>query len=128
MGHRRNRVVPAVREQFVGECDPDDDFICKTYFQSPPRDEGSRVRFRNREKRLCGFLFLRPVRTGSRALSLARGSSLDVILKLKNVNLQVWEKVLKELRKVPIGDSGEGGMKQILKAIQDAVRSLVATE
>lgn len=122
-------VDAALRVLFVGKYDADDDdFVAKTYFQSPPRDEDDRVEFRTRDKRLCGFLFLRPVRTGSRALSLARGSSLDIILKLKKVNLQVWEKVLVELRKITIGDDSEGGIKQILKTVQDAVRSFVPAE
>lgn len=122
-------VAAAVRVFFVGKYDPDDDdFIAKTYFQSPPRDEDNRVEFRTRDKRHCGFLFLRPVRTGSRALSLARGSSLDIILQLKKVNLQVWEKVLVDLRKITIGDDSEGGIQQILKTVQDAVRSFVPAE
>ena len=36
-------------------------------------------------KQLFGFLYLRALRTGSRALSLERGSLLDVILKQHNV-------------------------------------------
>lgn len=122
-------VVAALRVLFVGRYDQDDDdFVAKTYYQSPPREEDDRLEFRTRDKRMCGFLFLRPVRTGSRALSLARGSSLDIILKLKKVNLQVWEKVLAELRKITIGDDSEGGIRQILKTVQDAVRSFVPAE
>lgn len=122
-------VGAALRVQFVGRYDPeDDDFVAKTYFQSPPRDEENRIEYRSRDKRMCGFLFLRPLRTGSRALSLARGSSLDIILSLKKVNLQVWEKALGELRKIPIGEDSELGLNKILKAVQDAVRSFVPAE
>jgi len=119
----------ALRVQFVGKYDADeDDFVAKTYFRSPPRNDDDLKEFKTRDKRMCGFLFLRPVRTGSRALSLARGSSLDIILKLKKVNLQVWEKVLIELRKITIDDGTETGIKQVLKTVQDAVRSFVPAE
>jgi putative ATP-dependent endonuclease of the OLD family len=122
-------VRAALRVQFVGQYDADeDDFVAKTYFLSPPREGDDRREFKTRDKRMCGFLFLRPVRTGSRALSLARGSSLDIILKLKKVNLQVWEKVLVELRKITIDDGTENGIKQVLKTVQDAVRSFVPAE
>ena len=38
--------------------------------------------FRKKDKRNCGFLYLRTLRTGSRALSLERGSLLDIILQM----------------------------------------------
>ena len=41
-----------------------------------------RTQFNRAHKRLCGFIFLRALRTGSRALSLQRGSLLDTILRL----------------------------------------------
>ncbi len=122
-------ISAALRVLFVGQYDADeDDFVAKTYFQSPPRDEDDRREFKTRDKRMCGFLFLRPIRTGSRALSLARGSSLDIILKLKKTNLQIWEKVLVELRKIAIDDGTDTGIKQVLKTVQDAVRSFVPAE
>jgi putative ATP-dependent endonuclease of OLD family len=122
-------VVPALRVQFVGSYDPEEDgFIAKTYFQSPTLENGERAEFRTRDKRICGFLFLRPLRTGSRALSLERGSSLDIILNLKEVQLQMWEKVLQELRRIPVAEDPELGLSKILKSVQDAVRILVPSE
>lgn len=122
-------VIAALRVQFVGRYDPEeDDFVAKTYFQSPTLEDGERSEFRTRDKRVCGFLFLRPLRTGSRALSLERGSSLDIILNLKEVQLQMWEKVLTDLRRIPVAEDPELGLSKILKSVQEAVRTLVPSE
>ena len=72
--------------------------------------------------------FLRTLRTGSRALSLERGSLLDTILHLKEIRLQMWEQVLAELRKLPVADKPELGLSQILSKVQDAVRSFVPSD
>lgn len=49
------------------------------------------------DKRLFGFLYLRALRTGSRALSLERGSLLDVLLRLQKVRTGLWEETIKVL-------------------------------
>jgi putative ATP-dependent endonuclease of the OLD family len=122
-------VVPALRVQFVGSYDvEEDDFVARTYFQWPILEDGRRGEFRTRDKRICGFLLLRTLRTGSRALSLERGSSLDIILNLKEVQLQMWEKVLQELRRIPVAEDPELDLSKILKSVQDAVRTLVPSE
>lgn len=123
------KVIPALRVGFTGCYDKEeDDFIAKTYFLSPAGTEtGELVSFRPSDKRVCGFLFLRTLRTGSRALSLERGSLLDIILKLKDTRLQIWEDVLSNLRKVPVADKPELGVVDILSAVQDSLRSFVAS-
>lgn len=68
---------------FIGRYDrEEDDFIGDTYFDHPlpEHDEldedqraslgSGRAQFNRAHKRLCGFIFLRALRTGSRALSL----------------------------------------------------------
>ncbi|WP_434615659.1 AAA family ATPase [Arthrobacter sp. A5] len=74
---------------FIGRYDRDeDDFIGETFFDHPTpeldeldEDEraslgGGRAPFTRGHKRLCAFVFLRALRTGTRALSMQRGSLL----------------------------------------------------
>jgi putative ATP-dependent endonuclease of OLD family len=66
----KENVSPALRVKFEGYYDEDDDdFKGNTYCCSPELDGGGFSRFYTRDKRICGFLFLRTLRTGSRALS-----------------------------------------------------------
>ncbi|MEM9388078.1 MAG: AAA family ATPase [Pseudomonadota bacterium] len=116
-------VLPVV---FIGRYDrKEDDFIANTFFDHPvdpvdeDADEGSELRlgagrrvFGRDQKRDCGFLFLRTQRTGSRALSLQRGSLLDTILRIGSAGdgdssglTEMWEETLQALRNLspPIG-------------------------
>ncbi len=106
---------------FIGKYDHDeDDFLGGTFFSHPePAPEeteeadeqavlgGGLVRFTRDHKRMCGYVFLRALRTGSRALSLQRGSLLDTVLRLGTGGLaDMWEDTLKRLRELDpaIGD------------------------
>ncbi|HEY1502997.1 MAG TPA: AAA family ATPase, partial [Stellaceae bacterium] len=74
-------IKAALRVTFIGEYDPDeDDFIGNTYFTRSLSEEDTPTSFSKKDKQHCGFLFLRSLRTGSRALSLEHGSLLDIIL------------------------------------------------
>ncbi len=122
-------VIRALRLGFTGTYDKDeDDFSGSTYFLSPVLDDGKFTPFKTQDKRMCGFLFLRTLRTGSRALTLERGSLLDIILRLQDKRLQMWEEVLQELRKLPVADKPEIGITAILSNVQNAVRSFVPSE
>ena len=66
---------------------------------SPNEPEGSLSSVNKTVKRMIGFLYLRAVRTGSRALSLERGSLLDIILRLGNIRTGLWEEAIKRLRR-----------------------------
>ncbi len=122
-------VLPALRIEFVGAYNvEEDDFSGNTYYVSPPRDDGSRDAFWASDKRLCGFLFLRTLRTGSRALSLERGSLLDIILRLQERRLQMWEEVLEQLRKLPVAEKKELGITDILSTVQNSLRTFVPSE
>jgi putative ATP-dependent endonuclease of the OLD family len=106
-------VVWALPLLFVGRYSrKDDDFIGNTFFDHPVGevDEedadvdpmsllgGGRSVFRRDQKRLCGFVFLRTLRTGSRALSLQRGSLLDTVLKLGGEGAaEMWRETLDAL-------------------------------
>lgn len=91
----QKNVSPAVRVFFLGKYDcEEDNFEGGTFYSWPETESGEFQRFTTKDKRYCGFLFLRTLRTGSRALSLERGSLLDIILRLKEKRLTMWEEIL----------------------------------
>lgn len=109
------RALPVI---FLGWYDRDeDDFVGRTYFSHPveiiPEDDerhgqpGAGLQNFDRTWKLaCGFIYLRTLRTGRRALSLERGSLLDTILRLgDNGRSSMWEDTLTRLRELapPIG-------------------------
>ncbi|MBN0364797.1 ATP-dependent endonuclease, partial [Pseudomonas aeruginosa] len=105
-----------------------DDFTGNTFFATPVLAEGNHPTFKTTDKRKCGFLYLRTLRTGARALSLERGSLLDVILRLQDKRVTMWEDLLNELRKLPVADKPELGIAPLLKDVQDAVRRFVPSD
>jgi putative ATP-dependent endonuclease of OLD family len=92
--------VPCLRLETIGRYNPEDDeFEAATYFShSPDADEGELQAVPRPVKREFGFLYLRALRTGSRALSLERGSLLDIILRTKGIRTTLWEKTIAKLR------------------------------
>lgn len=92
--------VPCLRLETIGRYNPEEDeFEAKTYFShSPDEDEGHLREVPRATKREFGFLYLRALRTGSRALSLERGSLLDIILRTKGIRTTLWEKTIAKLR------------------------------
>jgi putative ATP-dependent endonuclease of OLD family len=125
----REGVMPALRLGFRGYYDTDeDDFAGESFFMSPEQEDGKRDQFKTKDKRICGFLYLRTLRTGNRALSLERGSLLDIILKLHELRPRMWENVLAQLRDIPVADDPELGVSEILISVQDAARELVPVE
>nr|WP_281721121.1 AAA family ATPase [Nitrosomonas nitrosa] len=93
-------VVRCLRLETIGLYNPEEDeFEAKTYFShSPHESDGNLAEVRKPIKRLFGFLYLRTLRTGSRALSLERGSLLDIILRLQGVRTGLWEQSIRRLR------------------------------
>jgi putative ATP-dependent endonuclease of OLD family len=125
----RESVVAAIRLGFKGKYDADeDDFVGRTHFLSPKKEDGTYEPFRTKDKRVCGFLFLRTLRTGSRALSLERGSLLDIILRLNELRLPMWEDVLKQLRDISVAENPELGISGILESVQNSVQSFVPSD
>ncbi len=109
----------------------EDDFEAGTFFEHPAPDPADlddeeqaslgqgRREFRRSHKRLCGFVYLRALRTGSRALGLQRGSLLDTILKLGGDGAsEMWLDTLTKLREL---DPSVGDIEQ-LKGIRAQVR------
>ena len=125
-----NTVRSALRLGFRGYYDiEEDDFFGETYFLSPASlENGTYERLSTRDKRKIGFLYLRTLRTGRRALSLEKGSLLDIILKLKEIRPQMWEDVLGQLHEVSVATDPELGISDILNSVQEAVRKIVPVE
>ena len=112
-------VVRALPLTFIGYYDrKEDDFTGATYFSHPVQELGeddehygkpfAGLSFFPRDWKIqCGFIYLRTLRTGRRALSLNRGSLLDTILRLGDTGKEsMWESTVKQLRVLdpPIGD------------------------
>ena len=121
-------VVPALRIRFEGAYDiEEDEFRAATYFASPsPDDETRRAWVTRSAKRQFGFIYLRALRTGARALSLERGSLLDIILKLKNDDRSaMWERTLESMENLDPAIHDIPQLKEILDEIDARVRRFV---
>lgn len=122
-------ITEALRVTFHGWYDADeDDFQGKTYFTRSLNETGTPVEFRKKDKQICGFLYLRSLRTGSRALSLERGSLLDIILRLKEVRPQMWEDTIDKLAGFTVAAEPELGISGILESINAALKKYVPKE
>jgi putative ATP-dependent endonuclease of OLD family len=98
----------------------DDEFEADTYFAKDfdPSAEDARPCSRT-IRRTFGFLYLRTLRTGSRALSLERGTLLDVILRLQSLHTGMWEGIRSRLKdRTPPIDQSAASIKQVLQAIE----------
>ena len=121
-------VVPALRIKFEGTYDvEEDEFRAETYFASPPPDdETRRARVTRAAKRQFGFIYLRALRTGARALSLERGSLLDVILKLKDDDRStMWEQTLASMEHLDPAIDAIPQLREILDQIDTRVLRFV---
>jgi putative ATP-dependent endonuclease of OLD family len=122
-------VSPAIRVFFSGKYTKEEDNFEGGTFYSWPKIENEKFqKFTTKDKRYCGFLLLRTLRTGSRALSLERGSLLDIILRLKEKRLTMWEEILEQLRSLPVAENTELGIGEILETVQDSVKELVPSD
>lgn len=122
-------VTPCLRIETLAKYDPDEDeFVAKTYFShSPDAAIGELTAVPKPIKRLFGFLYLRTLRTGSRALSLERGSLLDIILRTKGVRTSLWEKTISRLRGLDIeADAAE--IAPVLRSVEKRLARYVALE
>ncbi|SCB45324.1 putative ATP-dependent endonuclease of the OLD family [Bradyrhizobium shewense] len=122
-------IVAALRVTFIGQYDAEeDDFIGNTYFSRTITEEETPIPFSKKDKQHCGFLFLRSLRTGSRALSLEHGSLLDIILRLKEIRPQMWEGTLKTLADFDVASAAEFGISGVLESINRSLKKYVPRE
>lgn len=122
-------VVPCLRLETVGRYNPEEDeFEAKTFFtHSPDAPVGELTSVPKSIKRLFGFLYLRAIRTGSRALSLERGSLLDIILRTKGVRTSLWEKTISRLRGLDIeADAAE--IAPVLRSVEKRLSRYISLE
>jgi len=122
-------IVEALRVTFIGEYEFDeDDFGGNTYFARSLEEGGTPQFFGRRDKQFCGFLYLRSLRTGSRALSLEHGSLLDIILRLKEIRPQMWESTISGLASFDVASAPELGITGVLQSINSALNKYVPKE
>ena len=122
-------ITEALRVTFRGWYDPDeDDFEGKTYFSRSLSESDKPEQFSKKHKQICGFLYLRSLRTGARALSLERGSLLDIILRLKEVRPQMWEDAISTLAGFSVACDPELGISGVLESINTALKKYVPKE
>lgn len=122
-------VTDALRVTFKGRYDADDDdFVGQTFFTRSLSEAAKGVVFGKKDKQMCGFLFLRTQRTGTRALSLERGSLLDIVLRLKEVRPRMWEETIDQLAKQTVAADPELGLSSILDSISKSLQKYVPKE
>lgn len=118
----------ALRIKFEGHYDIEEDvFRAETFFASPPTEEGmKKARVSRAAKRQFGFIYLRALRTGARAISLERGSLLDIILKLKDDDRSaMWEKTLANMEDLDPAIDSIPQLREVLDEIESRVRRFV---
>lgn len=122
-------VVSCLRLETIGKYNlEEDEFEVKTYFsRSPDAAPGELTPVPKTIKRLFGFLYLRALRTGSRALSLERGSLLDIILRTKGVRTSLWEKTIERLRGLDI-ESDAVEIAPVLRSVEQRLSRYIALE
>jgi putative ATP-dependent endonuclease of the OLD family len=122
-------VVPCLRVETIGKYDQEEDeFEARTFFShSPDATEGELTGVPKQIKRLFGFLYLRALRTGSRALSLERGSLLDIILRTKGVRTSLWEKTIDRLRGLDI-EADAADIAPVLRSVERRLARYIALE
>jgi putative ATP-dependent endonuclease of OLD family len=121
--------VPCLRLETLGLYNvEEDEFEAKSYFShSPDAPLGQLTQVSRKIKREFGFLYLRALRTGSRALSLERGSLLDVILRTKGIRTSLWEKTIRRLRAHDVeADASE--IAPVLREIEERLSRYVALD
>lgn len=113
----------------VARYDVDEDqFVARTFYSSSSDEiDGEPKPIQIRVKRAIGFLYLRTIRTGSRALSLERGTLLDNILRMKEARKGMWEGIRKRLAALePSIDADATELGPILEEIEARLAEYIA--
>lgn len=122
-------IKAALRVTFIGAYDPEEDDFTGNTFYSRSLVEGDKPEpFSKKDKQHCGFLFLRSLRTGSRALSLEHGSLLDIILRLKEIRPQMWEGTIGSLAAFDVASDPALGISGVLASIDKSLKKYVPRE
>lgn len=122
-------IEEALRVTFLGNYDrEEDDFSGTTVFSRSLEESDSPALFGKTDKRYCGFLYLRSIRTAQRALSLEHGSLLDIILQMKEIRPEMWEKTIAKAKEWDVASDPKLGISGILETIEKAMRKYVPHE
>ncbi len=122
-------ITEALRVTFIGCYDlEEDDFEGRTFFTRSLTESSTPIPFSKKDKQLCGFLYLRSLRTGSRALSLERGSLLDIVLRLKDVRPQMWEATITKLDSYSVASDPKLGLSGVLESVNESLKRYVPKE
>lgn len=122
-------IKAALRVTFIGAYDSDeDDFVGNTFYSRSLTEADKPEPFSKKDKQHCGFLFLRSLRTGSRALSLEHGSLLDIILRLKEIRPQMWEGTIGTLAAFDVASDPAIGISGVLDSIDKSLKKYVPRE
>jgi putative ATP-dependent endonuclease of the OLD family len=105
----------------------EDEFEAATHYAKAYDPEDEQVsRVPKSIRRSFGFLYLRALRTGSRALSLERGSLLDVILRMQSLQTGIWEHVRRRLENLdPPIEEGATKLSPVLKVIEERLAEYI---
>jgi putative ATP-dependent endonuclease of OLD family len=128
-GLDESTITSGLRITFIGEYDAEeDDFAGNTFYTRSLTEAERPEPFTKKDKQYCGYLYLRSLRTGSRALSLEHGSLLDIILRLKEVRPQMWEDTIADLSSFNVAKDPALGISGVLESINAALKKYVPRE
>jgi putative ATP-dependent endonuclease of OLD family len=105
----------------IARYDADEDqFVATTVYGRSEGDGEEKLKgVPKRVKHSLGFFYLRALRTGTRALSLERGTLLDAVLRMKDVRTGLWERVRARLQNLhPSIDEDAGEIAPVLEEIE----------
>jgi putative ATP-dependent endonuclease of OLD family len=125
------RVCECLRLKAIAFYDlEDDEFKARTVFvDGPTKGDGELSDVPRNIKRLFNFLYLRALRTGTRALSLERGSLLDLILRQRGIRTGIWENTLQRLKNLdPPIDEGAAALAPVLANIEERLGQYISLE
>ncbi|PCE64986.1 ATP-dependent nuclease [Sediminicola luteus] len=116
--------------KFVGSYnEEEDEFDANTFYvDTVGSDESDELDVvRKSSKRMIGFLYLRALRTGRRALSLERGSLLDILLKVGELRPKFWEDTRAKLMNLsPPLEDDIGSLRTVLNGIEERIGQYIS--
>tara|TARA_R110002167_G_scaffold366379_1_gene595604 strand:+ start:2391 stop:4196 length:1806 start_codon:yes stop_codon:yes gene_type:complete len=117
-----SQVDECLHLKFIGNYDlEEDEFVAKTYYADSigNNEEDDLVEIYKSKKRLIGFLYLRALRTGRRALSLERGTLLDILMRVGELRPKFWEDTRSKLKNLnPPLEDDIGSLRTVLDGIE----------
>lgn len=118
-------IVDCLHLRFIGKYDEEEDeFLATTYYVNTvgTDDDDELKEIYKSKKRLIGFLYLRALRTGRRALSLERGTLLDVLMRAGKIRTEFWEDTRNTLKELsPKLEDDIGDLRTVLDGLEERI-------